>query len=82
MGTSLSDEEIAGYKSAYLYLVSFQQRVGPKPLQLPPEGFDTKDIDKHFDDIRTPAQCVETVSEESKVLQQELLTIEKGQWFV
>jgi len=77
MATAQNDEEKSGYKSAYLYLASFQQGVGAKPLQLPPEGFDIKDIDKHADDIKGLAQWAEKMGAEAKLLQQEVRVIEE-----
>jgi hypothetical protein len=77
IATAQNDEERSSYKSAYVFLASFQHGVGAKPLQLPPEGFDIKDINTHADDIKRLAHCAEKMGAESKVLQQELRAIEE-----
>jgi hypothetical protein len=77
IATAQNDEERSGYRSAYLFLSGFQPGVGAKPFQLPPEGFDIKDIDRHADDIKRLAHWGEKMEAESKVLQQELRAIEE-----
>jgi hypothetical protein len=77
IATAQNDEERSGYKSAYVFLASFQHGLGAKPLQLPPEGLDIKEIDRHADDIERLAYWAEKMEAESKILQQELRAIEE-----
>jgi hypothetical protein len=76
IATAQNDEERSHYKSAYLFLSSFQPGVGAKPPQLPPEGFNIDDLDKYSDDIKRRADWAKKMQEEAKILQEELRILE------
>lgn len=75
IATAQNDEERSRYRASYLFLSGFQQGVGAKPLQLPSEGFDIKDIDADY--VERLVHFAEKMGAESKVLQQELRDLEE-----
>jgi hypothetical protein len=75
IATAKNDEERSGYKGAYLFLSGFQPGVGAKPVEPPPEGFDIKAIDADY--VEKFVHFVEKMEADSKVLKQELRTIEE-----